>query len=291
MAPDPAAELRQRIADDGAPLVCPGVTDGLAARLAREAGFEGVYVSGAGSSAARGLPDMGLLTLTELLDAVHVIASSSGLPTVVDADTGFGDAAAIRRTMREMAAAGAAAVHLEDQPFPRRCGYLTTDPCVPVSDMLRRLDAARAADSGLVLIARTDALLTEGLQSAVSRAAEYAKAGVDLLMINGVRSWEDLVRVHEATGFPMLHNVSGSDRTPALTEEQAQAVDVRITIFPIQAARAAASAVRDYLAALRSGAEPPRLLPFPEYMNLAGWQETEQFEDDVARGRPGGAGA
>jgi len=291
MTPDPAVALRQRIADAGPPLVCPGVTDGVAARLARQAGFEGVYVSGAGSSAARGLPDMGLMTLSELLDAVRVVASVSGLPTVVDGDTGFGDAAAIRRTMRELAAAGAAAVHLEDQPFPRRCGYLTADPCVPVADMLRRLDAARAADSGLVLIARTDALLTEGLDSAVARAVEYAKAGVDLLMVNGVRTWDDLVRVHEATGFPMLHNVSGSDRTPPLTDEQSRAVDVRITIFPIQAARAAALAVRGFLAALRSGTEPPPLMPFREYMDLAGWQETERFEEGVARGRGSGAGA
>jgi methylisocitrate lyase len=288
LTPASAAALRSRISGDGPPLVCPGVADGLAARLAREAGFEGVYVSGAGSSAARGLPDMGLLSLSELVDSVRVVASSSGLPAVVDGDTGFGDAAAIRRTMREMAAAGAAAVHLEDQPFPRRCGYLTADPCVPVEEMLRRLDAARAADSGLVLIARTDALLTEGLDSAVARAAAYAEAGVDLLMINGVRAWDDLVRVHEATGFPMLHNVSGSDRTPALTDEQARAVDVRITIYPIQAARAAALAVRDYLRALHSGTQGPPLLPFGEYMDLAGWGETEQFEETVARGRSSG---
>jgi 2-methylisocitrate lyase-like PEP mutase family enzyme len=288
---DQAAELRARIAIAGPPLVCPGVADGLAARLAAQAGFEGVYVSGAGSSAARGLPDMGLMTLGELLDAVHVIATSSGLPAVVDGDTGFGDVAAIRRTMRELASAGAAAVHLEDQPFPRKCGYLTSEKCVSIPEMLRRLDAARAADSGVVLIARTDALLTEGIDGTVERAVEYAKAGVDLLMVNGVRDFADLVRVFEATGFPMLHNVSGSDRTPALTDEQSRAVDVRVTIHPIQAARAAALAVQSYFASLKSGSARPPLMPFGEYMDLAGWRETAQFEDDVASGRASAEGA
>lgn len=287
MTPAPSSVLRARIGAAAPPVVCPGVVDGLAARLAARTGFEGAYVSGAGSSAARGLPDMGLMSFSELLDAVRVIVSSSGLPVVVDGDTGFGDAAAIRRTLRDLVGAGAAGVHLEDQPFPRKCGYLTNDPCVPIPEMLRRLDAARAADSDLVLVARTDSLLTEGIEATVERAAAYAKAGVDLVMINGVSTYEELVRVYEATGFPMLHNVSGSDRTPAFTDEQYAAVGVRIVIYPIQAARAATLATQAYLRALKDGTPTPDLMSFHEYFDLAGWSETEAFEDSIARGRLG----
>lgn len=292
MSIDQAAALRQRIASpDAGPLICPGVADGLAARLAAQLGFGGIYVSGAGSSAARGLPDTGLMSVTELLDAVHVLVEASGLVAVVDADTGYGDSAATRRTVRELAAAGAAGVHLEDQPFPRKCGYLTSEPCVPIPEMLRRLDAARAADTGLVLIARTDALLTEGIDNAVERATAYAKAGVDLIKINGVSTFDELERVYAATGVPMLHNVSGSDRTPAFTDEQYRAVDVRIVIYPIQAARAAALATRQYLSALRDGAPVPAMMPFTDYMNLAGWRDTEDFEDEIARRHPDGSEA
>jgi methylisocitrate lyase len=283
---DQATVLRNHIAGPGSPLACPGVADGLTARLARQLGFEGIYISGAGSAAARGLPDMGLLSLAELLDAVRVLTGSSGLPAVVDGDTGFGDAVAIRRTMRELSMAGAAAVHIEDQAFPRKCGYLTSDPCVPVTEMLRRLEAAQAADAGLVLIARTDALLTEGIKRTVARAEAYAKAGVDLLMINGVSSYDELRQVYEATGFPMLHNVSGSDRTPAFSDERYRAVGVRVVIYPIQVARAATLAAKAFLSALREGTAPPGLMPFTEYMDLAGWREASEFEDTVARAHP-----
>jgi 2-methylisocitrate lyase-like PEP mutase family enzyme len=286
VATDQATVLRNLITGTGSPVMCPGVADGPTARLAQQLGFEGIYISGAGSAAARGLPDMGLLTLSELLDAVRVLAGSSGLPAVVDGDTGFGDAVAIRRTMRELSQAGAAGVHIEDQAFPRRCGYLTTDSCVPVPEMLRRLEAARAADAGLVLIARTDALLVEGIKRTVARAEEYAKAGVDLLMINGVASYDELRQVYEAAGFPMLHNVSGSDRTPAFSDEQYRAVCVRVVIYPIQAARAAALAAKAFLSALRAGTEPPELMPFTEYMELAGWREASEFEETVARAHP-----
>lgn len=277
--------LRQRLADGGAPVMCPGVVDGMAARIAAEQGFESLYVSGAGTAAARGLPDMGLLTLTELADAVRVIARSSGLPVVVDADTGFGGTAAIRRTMRELRDAGAAAVQIEDQPVDRRCGYLTREPCVPIPEMLERLEAARLADPDLVLIARTDALLTEGLDRTIERARAYCREGVDLLMVNGISSVTELERVQDAVGgYPLLHNVSGSDRTPALSTADAQRLNVRLVIYPIQAARAAALAVRAYLASLRGAHDSPPLLPFQTFMDYAGWSDMEDFVNKVKTG-------
>jgi 2-methylisocitrate lyase-like PEP mutase family enzyme len=281
MRGSPPAQLRARLAASTTPVRAPGVVDGLAARLAAARGFEAVYVSGAGTAAARGLPDMGLLTLTELVDAVSVIVRASGLPALVDADTGFGGPLAIRRTAQALADAGAAGLQIEDQPLDRRCGYLTHEPPVPVPDMLRRLESVRAADTDLVVVARTDALLTEGLDAAVERAIAYCTEGVDLLMVNGVRTLDDLRRLHDEVGFPMLHNVSGSDRTPDLDTPLAQQLDVRVVIYPIQAARAAAQATDTYLASLHGEAAVPPLMPFGDYMDAAGWSDAEAFDDKV----------
>lgn len=278
--PDPPAALRRLLAA-GAPVLCPGVEGGIAARLAAAHGFDAVYVSGAGTAAAHGLPDMGLLSITELCSAVHVVASASGLPVVVDADTGFGEGYALRRTMLELRDAGAAAVHIEDQPVPRRCGYLTSEPCVAVPDMLTRIEAARAADSGLVLVARTDAMLTEGLTSAIQRASAYRDAGVDLLFVNGISTIEELKQIAEALDAPMLYNVSGSDRSPDLDAQTARDLGVALVIYPIQAARAAAHAVNAYLASILTGAQRPDLMPFAEYMDVAGWAAAVEYESAV----------
>jgi methylisocitrate lyase len=274
------ARLRARLAAAG-PVLAPGVADGLAARIAAAQGFEALYVSGAGTAAARGLPDMGLLTLTELVDATSVIVRASGLPVIVDADTGFGGPLAIRRTAQSLADAGAAALQLEDQPVDRRCGYLTHEAPVPIPEMMRRLDAVRAAGTDLVVVARTDALLTEGLESAVERARAYCTQGVDLLMVNGIRTVDELRRLHDEVGFPMLHNVSGSDRTPDVAADVAQELGVQVIIYPIQAARAAAHAADRYLASIRGESEAPPLLPFGDYMDAAGWSDAEAFEDMV----------
>jgi methylisocitrate lyase len=224
---------------------------------------------------------MGLLSLTELCATVHVVATASGLPTVVDADTGFGEGFAMRRAMRELRDSGAAAVHIEDQGVPRRCGYLTTEPCVPIPDMLKRLEAARAAESGLVLIARTDALLTEGLSEAIDRAVAYAAAGVDLLMVNGITTLAELEEIAAAVKTPLLYNVSGSDRSPDIDVETARRLGVRLVIYPIQAARAAAYAVNAYLASILGRATRPELMPFTEYMDLAGWSDAVAYEAAV----------
>jgi methylisocitrate lyase len=276
----PAERLRQRIRLDD-PLVVPGVTDGIAAALARAAGFSTVYVSGAGTAAARGFPDMSILSLTELVDAVRVVCSL--VDAVVDLDTGYGSVLALSRGMRELEAAGASAVHIEDQPFPRRCGYLTAEPCVPVPTMLHRLDAARAAGTDLVIVGRTDALLTGGLDEAITRARAYSEAGAELVFVNGLRSLDELRAVRDSVTTPLLYNVSGSDRSPWLTREQAVEFGVAVIVHPIQAARAAARAVQRYLADLAADLqpEPENLIGFASYMNLAGWGNAEAFEKSL----------
>lgn len=282
----PAQWLRERLAM-GEPVVAPGVSDGISAALAAQMGFESIYVSGAGAAASRGWPDMSVMTLSELVESTRIVTMRSSLPAIVDLDTGYGSAVTIRRAMRELAAAGAAAVHLEDQPFPRRCGYLTAEPAVPVAEMLDRLAAARAADTELVVIARTDALLTAGLDDACARVAAYRDAGADLVMVNGIRSLEELSHVHETVGAPMLYNVSGSDRSPGLSRSEAAAYGVRVIIYPIQADRAAARAVQQFLQTLAESdtVEIPTLMEFTEFMDLAGWSEAQTFDDEVTGDR------
>lgn len=271
--------LRRRLAS-GDPLVVPGVADGVAAALARAAGFELVYVSGAATAAARGWPDMSVLALTELTDAVTVAHRASGLGVFVDLDTGYGGPVAVRRAVLDVARAGAVAVHLEDQPFPRRCGYLSTEPCVPVDEMRRRLDAARAAETDLVVVARTDALLVTGTDDAVSRAVAYAGAGAEAVFVNGIRTLDELRAVCGAVQVPVVYNVSGSDRSPWLSKAAAAELGVALVLHPIQAARAAARATERYLTRL-AGDQPPDpgdLVEFSRYMDLAGWGEAARFE-------------
>jgi 2-methylisocitrate lyase-like PEP mutase family enzyme len=270
--------FRERLRD-AEPVLAPGVYDGLSARLAAQEGFEAVYVSGTATAASRGMPDMSVLALTELVDAVGVVAAASGLSVIVDADTGFGGVPAVRRTVQELERAGAAAIQIEDQPFPRRCGYLNAEPCVPVEEMVRRVEAARASGS-LVVVARTDALLITGFDDALARASAYLDAGADLAMINGITRPEEIERIGRELDGPTLYNVSGSDRAPMIRRAEARRHGIRTIIFPIQVARAATAAAGAALRGLASELLPPadRMTPFAEYMDLAGWSDVEAFE-------------
>lgn len=277
------ARLRELLAS-GALVVAPGVPDALSARLARDLGFPALYVSGAGTAAARGLPDMGVIGAAELVDATAVLAGASGLPAIVDADTGFGGPAAVRRTVRALLGAGAAAIQIEDQRAPKRCGYMEPEECVPIAEMVARLRAARAGGDA-VLVARTDALGSEGLEAAIARGRAYLDAGADLIMVNGITRADELRRLAGA-GFPQLYNHSGSDAAPWVADAEARALGIAVVIHPIQVARAMAAAARAMLGALAAGRPPDAraMLPFREYMDLAGWAEAERFERDVAAG-------
>lgn len=276
---NPPANLRQLLAAGS--LSAPGVPDALSARIARDLGFRALYISGAAVAAARGMPDMGLVSLTELADATRVVAQATELPLIVDADTGFGGAAAVRRTVRELLTAGAAAIQIEDQQSPKRCGYMEPERCVPIQEMLARLRAARSGGDA-VLIARTDSLSSEGLDSAIERGGAYLQAGADVLMVNGITRIDELERLAAAVR-PLLYNYSGSDKAPWLSPDRARELGIAIVIYPIHVARAMAAAARDMLSHLAAGREPPSrsMMPFREYMDLAGWADAEQLERDV----------
>ena len=190
-------------------LVAPFVYDGLQAKIAERTGFAAVYMTGFGTAAARGYPDLGLLTMTEMVQNVRAIANAVSVPVICDADTGYGNPVNVWRTVREYEAAGAAALHIEDQVFPKRCGFLTGKQVIPIDQMVPKVHAACDArrDSAFVIIARTDALAVNGWEDVVTRARAYRAAGADLIFVDGIRTLEDIKHYAAAlSDLPLLYN-------------------------------------------------------------------------------------
>ena len=206
--PGAARRLRERLSEPEM-IVAPFVYDALQARLAEAAGFEAVYMTGFGTAAARGYPDLGLLTLSEMVQNARAIARSVRVPTICDADTGYGNALNVVRTVHEYEDAGAAAIHLEDQVWPKRCGFLEGKEVIPAEDMLPKVRAAvdGRRDPDFVIIARTDALQPHGWDEAERRARAYRDAGADLIFVDGIRTMEDLDTYAKRLGdLPCLYN-------------------------------------------------------------------------------------
>jgi 2,3-dimethylmalate lyase len=203
-----AKELRARL-NSGEMVVAPFVYDALQAKIAERTGFEAVYMTGFGTAASRGFPDLGLLTMSEMVDNVRAIARSVNIPVVCDADTGYGNPANVWRTVSEYEHAGAAALHIEDQVWPKRCGFLTGKQVIPMEEMVPKVRAACDARSNpaTVIIARTDALAVNGWEDVVRRANAYREAGADLIFVDGIRTLDDL---HNYTtrlkSLPLLYN-------------------------------------------------------------------------------------
>jgi 2-methylisocitrate lyase-like PEP mutase family enzyme len=201
---------RLRRALDGPNMVvAPFVYDGLQAKMAEAAGFAAVYMTGFGTAAARGFPDVGLLTMSEMVDNVRVLARSVAIPVICDADTGYGSPLNVIRTVQEYEAAGAAALHIEDQVWPKRCGFLSGKQVIPLAEMVAKVRAAGEArrDPDLVIIARTDALEPEGWDSVERRARTYREAGADLVFVDGIRTLDDLANYTKRLGdLPRLYN-------------------------------------------------------------------------------------
>jgi 2-methylisocitrate lyase-like PEP mutase family enzyme len=190
-------------------IVAPFVFDCLQAGLASEAGFDAVYMTGFGTAAARGYPDLGLLTMTEMVANAHAIARSVNIPVICDADTGYGNPLNVWRTVREYEDAGVAALHIEDQVFPKRCGFLAGKQVIAMEEMIPKVRAACDArrDRNLVIIARTDALQPNGWDEVVRRARAYREAGADLLFVDGIKTLDDLKRYAEKLGdLPLVYN-------------------------------------------------------------------------------------
>jgi 2-methylisocitrate lyase-like PEP mutase family enzyme len=238
------------------PLLAPGVYDALSALLAEQAGFEALYLSGASIAYTRlGRSDVGLTTSTEVAQTLAHITDRVRLPVIVDGDTGFGNALNVQRTVREFERAGAAMIQLEDQGFPKRCGHLDGKTVVGSDEMCGKLRAAldaRRSDQTLIL-ARTDALAIEGLDSALERAERYLECGVDALFIEALRSPEQMRAACDrfASRIPLLANMVEGGKTPVLDAQELGRIGFRIVIFPGGAARAVAHTLARYYGTLK----------------------------------------
>ena len=205
---DTAQRLRQMLNSPGM-VLAPFVFDAFQARIAQAAGFAAVYMTGFGTAAARGFPDVGLLTMAEMVENVRYIANAVDIPLICDADTGYGNPVNVYRTVREYEAAGAAALHIEDQVWPKRCGFLAGKQVIPMEEMVPKVQAACDArrDTNFVIIARTDALAVNGWADVSKRARAYRAAGADLIFVDGIRTLDDMKRyAEELRDLPLLYN-------------------------------------------------------------------------------------
>jgi 2-methylisocitrate lyase-like PEP mutase family enzyme len=253
--PPAQASFRDRLARRPI-VVAPGVYDALTASIAADAGFEALYLSGAGIAYTRlGRPDIGLVSMSEVAEALTLIRERVALPIVVDADTGYGNALNVQRTVRVFERAGASALQLEDQTFPKRCGHLSDKNLVPVGEMTGKIRAAvdaRASRETLV-IARTDAVAVEGFDAALERAQRYAEAGADVLFVEAPKTRAELGRIAAALGgrLPLMANMVEGGMTPVLPAAELEALGFGLVIFPGGIVRAIARAAQDFYAVLR----------------------------------------
>ena len=265
----------------------PGAFSPLVARLVAEIGFEGVYVSGAVLSADLGMPDIGLTTLTEVTGRGAQIASITDLPTLIDADTGFGEPMSAARTITLLEDAGLAGCHLEDQVNPKRCGHLDGKAVVPTADMVKRLRAAVAArrDPNFVICARTDAAGIEGIDAAIERARAYADAGADLIFTEALTGPADFEKFRAAVDVPLLANMTEFGKSELLTTSQLTDIGYNVVIYPVTTLRLAMLAVEDGLCEIDAKGTQSDLLDRMQHRTrlyeLLRYADYNQFDDEI----------
>lgn len=280
----PTRMLRQLVAK-GTIVLAPGVADALNARLVAKHGFQALYMTGAGTTAVRlGMPDVGLLTMTEMVDNAARIVDASGLPLVADADTGYGGVLNVRRTIQSYERAGVAGVHLEDQVFPKRCGHLAGKQLVSVGEMVAKVKAACDArqDANFLVIARTDAIAVEGFDAALARAEAYRDAGADMLFVEAP-SAEQLPQLAPRLRAPLLYNMAASGKTPFLPADEIERLGFALVIYPNWLTLAAIQAVSHVLERLRQTGSIASLtgeLPsFRQFFELIGMADVQALEE------------
>lgn len=239
----------------------PGAHNGLASIQARDAGFKALYLSGAAVSASMGLPDLGILTVEDMSFFIRQIARASGLPLLADGDTGYGEALNVMHMVRSFEDAGAGAVQIEDQLLPKKCGHLNDKLLAAPTDMAAKVNAARRASRDLVVIARTDAAASEGIEGAVARAKLYLEAGADAIFPEALTSVEMFREVaSRLPGVKLLANMTEFGRTPALTAREFQDLGYAMVIWPVTSLRVAAKAQGELYARLAAEGTPALLL-------------------------------
>ncbi|MGH9991204.1 MAG: isocitrate lyase/PEP mutase family protein [Nitrososphaera sp.] len=246
--------LRARLEDSSDIIVLPGVFDALSARIAEHVGFEAMFQTGYGSSAALlGMPDFGLLNAGETLENAKRIISAVSTPVLVDADTGYGNPLNVWRMVRDLENLGAAGIFLEDQVWPKRCGHMAGKDVIPRDEYLPKLKAAVEArkSKDFVIVARTDARAPLGLREAIERGKSYRKAGADAVFVEAPRSVEELKEVAEEIDAPLVANMIEDGITPNLSSQELQKLGYRIAVFPLSALYGATYAMREVLTELK----------------------------------------
>src|SRR5258708_5109814 len=275
-----AARLRELLGS-GETIIAPGAFDPLAARCVEEAGFHAVYMTGFGTAAAMlGRPDVGLATMTEMVDNAARIAACVDIPVIADADTGYGNPINVVRTVGAYETAGVAGIHIEDQVAPKKCGHMEGKLMIGADEMVQKIRAAADAktDPDFVIIARTDAVAVAGLDSAIDRAGQYHAAGADVLFVEAVRTEEEAAAVARAfPGVPLLYKGAGGGKPPPPGWARLKELGSRIVIFPISTLLAATRAMRSILAEIAAAGTPAAALPglpsFDEFVDFIGLPE------------------
>ena len=282
---DGRGRLREMLARPE-PLLAPGAYDSLSARLIEQAGFEVVYMTGFGTSASLlGRPDVGLLSFGEMVDNARRIAHAVDVPVIADADDGYGSPINVIRTVQEYEAAGVAAIHIEDQVAPKKCGHMQNKHVVEAEEMVQKVHAAVEArhSDDFLIIARTDARAVEGLDRALERARRYREAGADVLFVEAPESEDEVVAVAKAfPGVPLLLNWAEGGKTPPLSRERLQELGYSLILFPLSALFLAAHAMRESLVQLRMHGSPlpimERLTGFQEFLDITGLPEIRELD-------------
>ena len=283
----PGEKLRQLLKAPGI-VQMPGAYNGLAARQAARAGFKALYLSGAAMSASMGLADLGIITVDEVCFFINQVARASGLPVLVDGDTGYGEALNVMHMVRSFEGAGAAAVHIEDQLLPKKCGHLSDKKLASPQEMAAKVQAAHRARRDLVIIARTDAAVSEGMDGAVARAKLYMEAGADAIFPEALTN-ADMFRefAEKLPGVPLLANMTEFGKTPFFTAEEFAQMGYRMVIWPVSALRIAAKAQAELYDSIRThgGAHKmvERMQTRAELYDTIGYNEYEALDSSIAK--------
>jgi 2-methylisocitrate lyase-like PEP mutase family enzyme len=282
-----AQVLRQLLSKPGI-LVVPGAADALTARLIEDTGFSAVYASGAGiANVLFALPDIGLLTMTEMIEPIKRIVQAVNIPVIADADTGYGNAVNVTRTVQVYEEAGVAAIQLEDQVTPKKCGHFNGKEVIAAEEMAQKVHAAVRARKEMLVIARTDSLATHGTDESVRRANLYARAGADLIFVEAPTQKDEIAELPRRIQAPLLFNMTEGAKTPALTHDELQSMGYRVVIHPNLAMRVAARAIQSALAVLQKtrGSELliPSMLEWNERQRLVRLPEWEALDDELSR--------
>jgi methylisocitrate lyase len=291
MAPSPkkAAVLRRLLKEEEI-LLAPGCFNALSARLIEQAGFKAIYVSGAAVAGNfLGYPDIGLTTMSEMLENARNIVRVTSLPVICDADTGFGNAINMMRTVREFESAGLAGIQIEDQVMPKKCGHTEGKLLISKAEMVQKVKAAVDArqDPDFVLVVRTDAIAVNGIEDALDRALAYQEAGADVVFVEAPRTLEEMRRICRTIKAPLLANmVEGGGKTPILPLQELKEIGYKLVIYPVSAHMAAIKAMQEVLAVLKkdgtTGTYSSQMVPFQEMFEVVGRSKFTALEKQYA---------